>query len=159
MDIFNRKNFIFLHHFINWICLFFSLLVPLSGEVEVNPGHNRKRNEALSNCHWKCDNISAHNFAKFHLFKAYVTVHKFDIICLSETHHDSRIPFDDNNLEISGYNLTRSDHPSNRKCGGVCTYYKDFLPLRVCDISLLDERINSALKLGDKLCRFHRTLN
>ena len=159
MDIFNSRNLIFLHHFINWICLFFSLLVSLSGEIEVNPGPNRKPNDALSNFHWKCDNISAHNFAKLHLLKAYVTVHKFDIICLSKTYHDSRIPFDDNNLQISGYNLIRSDHPSNRKPGGVCAYYKDFFPLRVWDISLLDKCINSELKLGDKLCRFHRTLN
>ena len=32
-----------------------------------------------------------------------MTVHKFDIICLSETYLDYSIPFDDNSLEISGY--------------------------------------------------------
>ena len=90
-----------------------------------------------------------------HLLKAYVTVHKFDLICLSETYLDSSIPFDDNNLEISGYNnLTRSDHLSNSKRGCVCIYYKKFLPLRVCDISLLDECINFELKVGYKLFTF-----
>ena len=133
---------------------FFSLLVSLSGDVEINPGPNRKPNEALSSCHWNLNSISAHNFSKLHLLKAYATVHKFDIIYFSKTYLDSSIPFDDNNLEISGYTLIRSDHVSISKRGGVYIYYKIFLPLRVCDISLLDECINFELKIGDKLCRF-----
>ena len=56
--------------------------------------------------------------------------------------------------EISGCNLIRSDRPSKSKRGGVCIYYKNFLPLRVCDRSLLDEWINFELKIGDKLCHF-----
>ena len=46
------------------------------------------------------------------------------------------------------------DHPSNNKCGWVCIDYKNFLHLRVYDISLLDECINFELEIGDKLCRF-----
>ena len=73
-----------------------------------------------------------------------MTVHKFDVIYLSETYLDSSIPVDDNNLENSGsipvddnnlensgYNLIRSNHSSNSKRGGVCIYYKNLLPLRV----------------------------
>ena len=132
---------------------FFNILVSLSGHVEVNPGPIRKPNEALSICHWNLNSISADNFAKLHLLKAYVTVHKFDIIYLSETYLDSSIPFDDSNLEIPDYNLIRSGHPCNSKRGDVCIYYKNFLPLSVCDISLLDECVNFELK-GDKLCHF-----
>ena len=61
---------------------FFSLLVSLSGDIEVNSGPNSKPNEALSICYWNLNSISAHNFAKLHLLKAHVTVHKFDMICL-----------------------------------------------------------------------------
>ena len=71
------------------------------------------------------------------------------MICLSETNLDSSIPFDINNLRIFF-----SDHPSTSKHGCVCIYYKKFLPLRVCDVSLLDECINFKLKVGDKFCRF-----
>ena len=52
-----------------------------------------------------------------------------DIICLSETYLDSTIRSDNDNLEIPGYNLVRSDHPSNNKRGGVCIYCKASLPL------------------------------
>ena len=61
---------------------------------------------------------------------------------------DSSVPLDDNNLIISGYNLIRSDHPSNTKRGGVCLYYKHFLPLRVLNISYLKESLNFELKVG-----------
>ena len=129
----NNRRFPVFISIINSVCLFFSILVSLSGDVDVNPVPNRKPNEALSIFRWNLNSISAHNFTKLHLLKAYVTVHKLDIICL--TRNISCIPFDDNNLETSGYNLIRSDHPSNSKRGGACIYYNNFLPIRVCDIS------------------------
>ena len=50
--------------------------------------------------------------------KAYIVLHKFDIICLSETYLDFTTPNDDDELQILGYTLIRSVHPSNTK-GGV----------------------------------------
>ena len=84
----------------------------------------------------------------------YISVHKFDIICLSETYLDSTVSLDDVNLVSSGYNLTCSDHPSNTKGGGVCLYYKNYLPLRVLNLSYLKECLNLELKIGDKSCNF-----
>ena len=49
---------------------------------------------------------------------------------------------DDGNLETLGYNLIRSDHPSNSKRGGVCIYYKSALPLKVLNIHYLQESIS-----------------
>ena len=57
-------------------------------------------------------------------------------------------------MAISGYNLIRSDHPSNNKHGGVCIYYKNFLPLRVLGIQYLQECINFELNIGGKICNF-----
>ena len=87
------------------------------------------------------------------LLKAYITVHKFDIICLSETYLDSSSD-DDDNLEIAGYNIARADHPINTKRGGVCIYYKKCLPLRVLNIVFLNECINFELRIGEKTCNF-----
>ena len=86
------------------------------------------------------------------LLRAYIAVHKFDVICLSETCLNSTVASDDENLEITGYNVVRSDHPANTKRGGVCIYYKTCFPLRVLDIQYLNECINFELKIGDKLC-------
>ena len=84
----------------------------------------------------------------------YISVHKFDIIYLPETYLDLTVPLDDDNLVISGYNLIRPDHPSNTKRGGVCLYYKNYLPPRVLIISYLKECRNFELKIRDKSCNF-----
>ena len=58
--------------------------------------------------------------------KAYIAIHNFDIIYISEIYLNFSTPSDDNNLEISRYTLLCSDHPSNNKRSGVCIYYKSF---------------------------------
>ena len=83
------------------------------------------------------------------LLKAHIAIHKIDIICKSETYLDSSTPSDDSNLEISGYTLVCSDHPSNNKRGGVCIYYKGFLPLRILNVQYLQESICFELKIFD----------
>ena len=116
----------------------------------VNPGPKQSSINAFSICHWNLNSLSAHNYAKIFLLKAYIAIDRFDIICISETYLDSNTSPDDNNLEISGYNLIRSDHPSNNKRGGICIYYKHFLPLRILDVQYLQECINFEMKIGDK---------
>ena len=59
------------------------------------------------------------NFSKINLLKAYLTIHKTDIVCLPETYLDSSLLLTDENLVIQGYNLVRCDHPTNAKRGGV----------------------------------------
>ena len=88
------------------------------------------------------------------LLRAYISINKIDIICLSETYLDSSIPSDDDNLELPGYNLVRADNPTNTKRGGVCIYYHNSLPLKVIDIQLLNECINFEIRIGGKLCSF-----
>ena len=102
------------------------LLITLSRDVELNPGPKRNAAQIFSICHWNLNSICAH---KLPLLRAYVSVHKFDIINLSETYLDSSI--DDESLEISEYYLVSFDHPSNKKHGGICIYCKNFLPLNV----------------------------
>ena len=87
---------------------FESILITLSGGVETNPGPKRNSAETISFCHWNLNNISSHNYVKISLLKAYMTVHKFDIICLSETYLDSSTRPDDDNLEIEGYDIARA---------------------------------------------------
>ena len=60
-----------------------------------------------------------------YILRAYLVFHKFAIICLSEKYLKCSNSYDDDNLEISRYNLVRSDHPFSDKCGGVNVYYKN----------------------------------
>ena len=131
---------------------FLSILIMLCSDVEINPGPKTISQQGFSICHWNLNSIIVHNFGKIFLLKAYVAIHKFDIICLSETYLDSSTNNDD--LNIDGYNLLRSDHPSNSKRRGVCFYYKNYLPLRVININYLNECTVFDIKLGNKICSF-----
>ena len=63
-----------------------------------------------------------HNFAKLSLLTACNLVHSFDIICLSETYLNSETPPNDTRLELPGYDLFRSDHPSKNKRAAACVF-------------------------------------
>ena len=91
----------------------FSRKLFLSGNIDTNPGPSRNLNNHFTVCYWNLNSISAHNFAKVQLLKAYLAAHKFDIVRLSETYLNSSLPFDDDNLEIPGYIMVRADHPTN----------------------------------------------
>ena len=103
----------------DYLCFKCDLLL-LCGDVELNPGPKQNTAKQFTICHWNPHIIAAHNFAKLVLLKAYNSFHKFNIICLLETYFDSKILPDDCNSKIPGYKLVRSDHPSNKKRGGVC---------------------------------------
>ena len=49
--------------------------------------------------------------------------------------------------------MYRADHPSNCKIGSVCIFYKATLPLRVLNISNLNECIIFEDSIADKICR------
>ena len=57
-------------------------------------------------------------------------------------------------MEISEYYLIRPDHQSSKKRGGIYIYYKNFLPLKVTDVCLLEECIAFDLITSIKLCIF-----
>ena len=97
-------------------------MILLGSDVELNPGTKQSSINSFSICYWNLNSLSAHNYAKIFLLKAYIAIHWFDIICISETYLDSNTSPDDNNLDISSYNLIQSDHPSNNKRGGICIY-------------------------------------
>ena len=94
---------------------------------------------SFSFCFWNLHLVMANNFCKISLLEAYNSQYNFDIICLGETYLNSSYRSDEPALNINEYNLIRSDHPSDTKRGGVAIYYKNYLPLRICDVSFFDE--------------------
>ena len=48
--------------------------------------------------------------------------------------------------------MSRADHPSGNRRGGVCIYYKESLPIKMLNINYLQECICFDLKIGSKLC-------
>ena len=94
--------------------------------TQFNQGPKIISQQGFSVCHWNLNSIFVHNFAKIFLLKAYEAIHKFDTICSSETYLDSSIPINNDNLDIDGYNLVDSDHPSNTKHGRFVSIIETF---------------------------------
>ena len=95
------------------------------------------------------NSLSAHDFAKVQLSKAYLAVHKVDIECFSGTYLNSSFPFYDEILYIPGYIIARGNRPVKSKLGGVCIYCKNGLPLNALNIKFLHEHIAFDLQSGD----------
>ena len=86
--------------------------------------------------------------------RAYISLHNFDVLCISDTYLDSTKALDDKNLEIYGYNLLRADHASNSKSGGVCVYYKSSLALKFIDVYYLQECLVFVISVPGELYNF-----
>ena len=84
-------------------------------------------------------------FLNLSILRAYITVHKFDVICLSGTYLESSILHDDDNLQIPGYNLYREDRLLNVKKRVFTTKFL---------FHLIKKCINFEIKIKDKLCSF-----
>ena len=92
-------------------CLFhvwlFLILTKRSGDIEQNHVPKPNSCQSFSICHWNLNSISAHNFIKLSLLRPYIAIHKFDVVCLSETYLNASISNDDDSLEVPSYNLFR----------------------------------------------------
>ena len=80
-----------------WYC---KCLLQLSGDIDFNPGLKPNYWKSFSICHWKLNSITSHNFIKVSHLMAYNSIHKFDIICLSEMYLNSETLSNDKNLNI-----------------------------------------------------------
>ena len=134
---------LFLLHFL-WI-LYVALRLLQHGDIELNPGP-----KCFSSCHWNLNSLIAHNYLKISQWQAFNLVHKFDILCILETHLDSSVSKDDNGLSIQGYSLIRADHPSNTKRGGVCIYYNDKISVKQMGNISLPECLACEIVIGKR---------
>ena len=120
LDIFflKQKSLLrFIHNFQVFFNFFYNSFLCIldlkAGGIELNPGPNKKSNSYFSCCHWNVNSLPTGNYCKVAALKAYNSVYIYDFLCVSETFLESSFESNDNDLMIEGYNLIRSDHPSN----------------------------------------------
>ena len=85
--------------------MLYLIIFNRSEVIEKNLRTKPSSYQSLFICHWNLNSISAYNFLKLSLSRAYLTDQNFDVTCLSETFLDSSISYDDDYLQIPGYNL------------------------------------------------------
>ena len=125
-------------------------LLLLAGDIESNPGLHY--DGCLKFFHWNLNSICAREGIKISLIEAYNSVHKFDVLPVSETMLDSSIS--DEDIFIAGFSkeVYRSDHPSDAKVGGVCLYFRENLSIkRRTDLELLQEMVVSEIHIERKI--------
>ena len=93
-----------------------SILIKLGFDVEENLDPRPRLCQSLSICHWNVNSVSAHNFSKVFLLRAYISTHKFDVIRISQTFLNFDTEFDDENLKIEGYNIVRKTTCQEENC-------------------------------------------
>ena len=98
-SLYKIQYFITLAFYIHHLWVYF-ITIKLSGDIEENPGPQAKSCVSVFICHWNLNSIHAHNFIKLSLLRVYISINKFDIICLSESFLDSSISSNDGNLEV-----------------------------------------------------------
>ena len=51
------------------------IVLKLSGDIKENPGPKPSSNQSFYICHWNLNSISAHNYIKVPLLRAYISTH------------------------------------------------------------------------------------
>lgn len=91
-------------------------------------------------------------YTKVSVLSANISVHKFHIICLSQTYLNSKATSHDNNLKILRHYFIREVHPSISKRGGVCIFYWNTVRFEVSDVNIFKKVFD--WKVGEKLHQF-----
>ena len=75
-----------------------SRIIILRDDIETNPGPKQSfSSQGLKISDWNLNSLSSHIYKKVSLLSAFISVHKFDIICLSEACINSEtLPDSDN---------------------------------------------------------------
>ena len=84
---------------------------------------------------------------------AYNVIHNFDLSCVSETFLNFETAAKTTNFETPGYNLFRSNNPFTCKRGALCIFYRAILPLKILDISNLNECITFGVSVTNNIYR------
>ena len=110
-------------YFLRILC--FALRLLQHGDIELNHGLKN-----FSVCFSSLNSLTVYNQLKVFQLQAFNLVHKFDNLCISQTHLDYSISKSDNALPIEVYSTIRADHPSNTKRGVVCIYYTNKISVK-----------------------------
>ena len=90
---------------------------------------------------WNLDSLPARDFARIPLIESFYTTYDFDMFGMCESMLTNKISNHD--ILINGFSpdTFRSDKDFNTKNRGDCLYFKESLPIIVCDLELLPETI------------------
>ena len=109
--------------------LFFSLLLLCHREIESKLGPKKFGNfQPFKFCHWNLNSVLSEDCFKVSLLKAFNAFRNDDFTCSSKTFLLPSVNCTLDCLNIDGYNIVLSDHPSSSNRGAVSCYFKESFP-------------------------------
>ena len=126
------------------------ILLIISGTVHTNSGPVKLTKTKLSFAVWNLDSLPARDYARIPLIESFQATYDFDIFGVCESLLNIDIH---NDVNISDFSAEpfRADKPENSRCGGVCLYYKENLPIKERpDLVPIPEAIVAELKFQRK---------
>ena len=127
-------------------------LLILSGDIEKNPGPSKIKNN-LNFGFWNVDSLLSKEGARIPRIECLDAIHNFDLFGVCESYLNDAVELNDLNMHGFCSPPFRADCPSanEHKKGGVCLYYKDYLPIKNRpDLTKLKETIVCEIKLKNK---------
>ena len=85
-----------------------SVLVLKAGDIELNPGPNKKSHSYFSCCYWNVNSLPTANYCKVEALKAYSSFCKYDFLFVSETSLNSSFESNDKDLMIGDLALIQA---------------------------------------------------
>ena len=143
------KKFAFISIILALIEIDFQLLL-LSGDIEANPGPKANK---LNFAVWNVDSLLCESSPRIPQIESLDAIKKFDIFGICETYLNDSV--DPDYLNIHGFTNPpfRADCQSanEHKKGGVCLYYKDYVPIKNRpELTTLEETLVCEIKLKNK---------
>ena len=127
------------------------LLLLISGTVEINPGPPNPKLKNLSFAVWNLDSLPARDFARIPLIETLQCTYDFDLFGICESMLSEKIS--NEQILINGFSPDplRADKAANIRNGGVCLYFKEYLPIKQRhDLEKIPETIVAEIKLNKK---------
>ena len=91
---------------------------------------------------WNLDSLAAREFSRILIVESLQAVHKFHILAVCESSLNEFIPNENISIHCFSPDPFRADKPFTAHNGGVCLYFKGYLPIkRRADLEHLEETI------------------
>ena len=127
------------------------MLLLISGSVQINPVRPEPKINNLSFAVWNLDSLPAREFARVPLIESLQSTYDFDLFGVCKSMLTDKISNEETLINGFSPDPFRADKAANIRNGGVCLYFKEFLPIKQRhDLEKLPETIVAEVKLKKK---------
>ena len=77
----NSNSKVSIYSYVSFTLVLYTCIIDLSDDIKKNPGPRSSFSQNFSISHWNLKSKTAHSYVQISLLKAYLSIHKFHIVC------------------------------------------------------------------------------